>query len=106
MKSIVKIEDIPSALPIEQLMEVKGGLLDGISICSIFGNGVKCPPNQAAVTCSGEGSGVQCNVAGSGKVCATQGTGVCTVEGSGITCTVAGSGTIPPCNVKEIGVGT
>lgn len=68
MKPIVKISDLPNVLSIDELMEVKGGLLDNIKICALIGDGVKC--NKS-------------------------GSGICTVAGSGL-CPVAGSGLIDP----------
>lgn len=57
MTQIIKIKDLPNVLSVDELLEVKGGLLDNNLLCSVFGTGVKCT---------------------------VEGSGVCTVEGSGI----------------------
>lgn len=41
MKQIVKIHDLPDALDMQELMEVKGGGL-GTAIICIFSSAVKC----------------------------------------------------------------
>ena len=48
MKQIVKLQDIPETLNMQELMEVKGGASDHNQICVI----------RAAVKCNAEGSGV------------------------------------------------
>lgn len=65
MKPIVQISDLPNVLSIDELLEVKGGLVDNAKICAIFGLAFKC---------TAEGSGV----------CTTQGSGICTTQGSGV----------------------
>lgn len=69
MKPIVKISDLPNVLSIDELMEVKGGLLDNNKVCLLLGIGVKC---------------------------VNPGSGVCTVEGAGIICSGSGSGVVLP----------
>ena len=66
MKPIVQISDLPGALSVDELMEVRGGLAETNAICGLFGS---------AVTCSAAGSGF----------CSVVGSGICTVIGSGIT---------------------
>lgn len=58
MKSVVQISDLPNVLSVDELMEVKGGLVDNNKICSLIG---------AAVKCTVAGSGM-CTVAGSGVI--------------------------------------
>lgn len=58
MKSIVSIAELPNVLSVDELMEVKGGLVDNIQLCSLVGSAVKCTV---------AGSGV-CTVAGSGII--------------------------------------
>lgn len=58
MKSIVNISDLPNELSIDELLEVKGGLVDNNKLCSIFNSAVKC-------TVAGSGL---CTVAGSGII--------------------------------------
>jgi hypothetical protein len=58
MKSVVQISDLPNVLSVDELMEVKGGLVDNNKICSLIGSAVKC-------TVAGSG---MCTVAGSGII--------------------------------------
>lgn len=58
MKSVVQISDLPNVLSVDELMEVKGGLVDNNKICFLIG---------AAVKCTVAGSGM-CTVAGSGVI--------------------------------------
>lgn len=37
MKSIIDISDLPNSMDLEELMEVKGGLVDNNQICSLIG---------------------------------------------------------------------
>lgn len=67
MKPIVKISDLPNVLSVEELMEVKGGLLDNNRICAVIGNGVKCV-NPGSGFCPVEGSGIICKDAGAGLI--------------------------------------
>lgn len=48
MNQIVKIQDLPETLDMQELMEVKGGILDKSQVCIL----------AAAVKCTVEGSGV------------------------------------------------
>lgn len=76
MKSIINISDLPNSLELEELMEVKGGLVDNNKICSLIGSAVKC------------------TVAGSG---------MCTVQGSGIIIQQPSPNPTPAPTVPPIG---
>lgn len=48
MNQIVKLQDIPETLDMQELMEVKGGILDKSQVCIL----------ASAVKCTVEGSGI------------------------------------------------
>lgn len=48
MNQIVKLQDLPETLDMQELMEVKGGLTEKVTIC-IFASAVKCTVAGAGV---------------------------------------------------------
>lgn len=76
MKPIINISDLPNSLDLEELMEVKGGVVDNNTICTLIGCAFKC------------------TVAGSG---------VCTVQGSGIIIQQPSPNPTPAPTVPPIG---
>ncbi len=71
MKSIIKIQDLPETLDMEELMEVKGGYVEEIAIC-VFTAAVKCTVPGSGVVVQGPttstGSTLQTGTSGPGTL--------------------------------------
>lgn len=74
MKLTIRISEIPNTLPIEELMDLKGGNDIGIDFCSITSSAIKCTKEGSGV-CIAENSGIKCEAQGSGLIIKQPGPG-------------------------------